>query len=367
MKVLFVTMTAGQGHNSACAAVSEYIGARGAECMTVDILKSLSPLAAKAFEKANNGLIRYSPFSYELFYGFYEKADKEDYQPSPIYILGALVSEPLRKAIEDFKPDYIVCSHVFCALALTYLKRRKKINCPIIGIVTDFTIHPFWDEAVVDILVTASPQLNYSCNAKGIEAEIYPVGIPVREKFLEDIPKRRARKMLGLTNQPVLMIISGSTGYGNLLQTVQALDKLPYDMQIVVICGNNKTAYNRIRKLDIKKPLHCYGYIDNIDIYMSAADILVTKPGGITASEAIVKRLPMVLINPIPGQEVRNMQFLVNNGMAVYYDDEMPLDEKTARLITEPSHLDCIRHNMEVLGKRDGVKKIGDLILNKLY
>ena len=173
---------------------------------------------------------------------------------------------------------------------------------------TDFTIHPFWEDADLDYYVTANELLNHQASKKGIDtSKILPIGIPIHPKFGKKMDKLEARNILGIEDKPTILIMSGSMGYGNLETIITDMDTMDMDFQIISICGNNKNL-KEDRWDDNKEKVYNYGFTDKVDIIMDAADCIVTKPGGLTTSESLAKGLPMIIINPIPGQEERNLQ-----------------------------------------------------------
>ena len=147
-------------------------------------------------------------------------------------------------------------------------------------------------------------------------------------------------------------------GFGDMVENVKTLDALDIDYQIVVICGNNKNAYEQLSALNTTKKLYVYGFVNNVEMFMSAADLIVTKPGGLTSSEALAKRLPMVIVNPIPGQEDRNVEFLLNNGAAVATSKTLKLDEAVWMCLHDTEHLRSIVDAIDHIRHPDSTKKI---------
>ena len=196
---------------------------------------------------------------------------------------------------------------------------KNSVDTVNIGIVTDYTLHPKWETTDIDYYVTADESLSYIAEKKGISKEkLLPFGIPTDKKFTVKGDKTAARKKLGFTKENVLFVMMGSMGYGNIDAIIDEIDGCDIDYEVAVVCGNNVKAREMILEKDLKHKFHAYGFVNNVDEFMYAADCIITKPGGLSVTESMAKNLPMILVDPIPGQEDRNVEFLVNNGVALY-------------------------------------------------
>jgi processive 1,2-diacylglycerol beta-glucosyltransferase len=236
-----------------------------------------------------------------------------------------------------------------------------------VGIVTDFTVHPLWEEARdLDYYVTPSELLDFQMARKGLDiSKILPFGIPIRPQFSRKTNRAESRHMLGLdTDLPTILLMSGSMGYGSIDISTEKLDALPLDMQVVVVCGNNKEMYRKIKRKKFKKRFDVYGYVDHVDLMMDAADCIITKPGGITSSEALAKGLPMIMVNPIPGHETRNAEFMLNNGIALYATNSFPLEEAVFSLFKHPDRLEDLRATIALYAKHNAARKLCEFLVN---
>ncbi|HZJ57723.1 MAG TPA: glycosyltransferase, partial [Clostridia bacterium] len=264
----------------------------------------------------------------------------------------------------DFRPDIVICTHVFAAQIINYLQRKGTIDTKSIGIITDFTIHPFWEGTDLDFYVTANELLTWQASKKGIDTKkILPIGIPIHPKFGLKMDPSEARKCLGVEDKTTVFIMGGSMGYGDLESILMDLDDLDMDFQIISVCGSNKNLKKRIDGMIIRKRIHNFGFVDNIDIIMDAADCIITKPGGLTTSESLAKGIPMILINPIPGQEERNMEFLINNGLAIMVTETYPAGEALYQLMNNPWRRKFMIRMTEMFGKPNATRDLCDHIL----
>jgi processive 1,2-diacylglycerol beta-glucosyltransferase len=267
---------------------------------------------------------------------------------------------------KEFNPDVIVCTHIFSAQIVNVMKANGQLDAVTIGIITDYTIHPFWqDVSSIDYFVTASELLTRQAVKKGVsEEKLLPLGIPINPKFSKKIDKIQARKKLGIAEDTfTILLMSGSMGHGNLTKVLTSIDNLDNDFQVLAVCGNNRHAKHKIERLKTKKKVFCYGYVDNVELMMDAADCIVTKPGGLSSSEALAKHLPIVMINPIPGQEERNVEFMLNNGLAVNITKTFPVDEAFYQLFLYPEKLKNMAANIKLVGKPNATRDLCEFIL----
>ena len=244
---------------------------------------------------------------------------------------------------------------------------KSLIDVKSVGIITDFTIHPHWCKLYsMDYFVTASQLLDYQAIKKGIPKEkILPFGIPIDEKFSNVIEKNFAKKELGLDeNKSTILVMSGSMGYGKIDKLVKKIDTMTEEFQIIVVCGNSIKNKKNLEKYKFAHDIYIYGYVDNIDVMMSASELIITKPGGLTSCEVLCKKLPMIMINPIPGQEERNVDFLLNNGCAMYATKTFPIDEAFYQMYINKEKFDNMKKNIDLIRKPNATKDVCEFLVN---
>jgi len=366
LKVLILTVSTGQGHTQTAMAISEYFTNRGAECRVIDAYKDTNQLISDSLEKGYLVSTQYASGFYRRAYRMAEKSETGKIHGFHISRLAdGVVGQKLLRHIQEFSPDVIIATHLFAALHLTYMEEEIS-DIPTFGIVTDFTMHPYWENTVLDYYVTASKLLNFQCARKGIPAyKILPFGIPVREKFAESLPQEEARTLLGLENKTTVLVMMGSMGYGNLTKSIRKIDKIDMDFQMLCVCGKNARAKRDIERMELSHATRVFGYVDNVDQMMDAADFMVTKPGGITLSESLVKGIPVILMNPIPGHEDRNMEFLVNNGLAMFVSETCPVEEAVYQFLQNDWRRENLRKAIRAVSPRNPMKLLGDFIFEK--
>jgi processive 1,2-diacylglycerol beta-glucosyltransferase len=335
MKVLFLSVTAGQGHNQTGKAAMECLREQSIECTMLDTFEYINPILKKSISQGYLISTKLTPALYGRMYRLAEKLEKNNVKMNINRLTNTVFAKKLKYYILGYDPDIIVCTHIFSAQILTLIAKKARLKARTIGIVTDYTIHPFWEETDLDYYIIANELLTRQAVKKGIpEERLKPIGIPIYKKFADKISTEEARTLLNIENKNTVLVMSGSMGYGDVIKIIKQLDKLDFDFQILSVCGSNESLKEKIDDMSIGKKIYNYGFVNNVDIMMDASNCIITKPGGLTISESMAKGLPMALINPIPGQEDRNVEFLLNNGLAMKISSTFPVDEAVYQLLS---------------------------------
>lgn len=365
MKALILSITAGQGHNQTAKVMSDYLNTAGVECSYMDAYEYINPVLSDSVSRIYLMSTKTLPKIYGGVYRLCEKREPSEVRHLLSKLTNSVLSGRLYKYIVKEAPDVIICTHIFAALLITYLKETNALSAKTIGIVTDFTIHPYWEDSNLDYYVTASPLLTLQGIKKGIPAEKFkPFGIPINPKFSKKFDRAEACRQLGIPDKRTILVMSGSMGFGNIIEEIETLDKLDLDFQIVSICGSNKRVKSKIDKMVWRKNVYNYGYVDNVDVFMDAADCIVTKPGGLTTSEALAKGLPMIMANPIPGQEDRNVEFLLNVGAAIKMSGTYPIDEAVYQIFSSPKRRLLLDEAVAALGRPNSTRDLSDFVVS---
>lgn len=362
MKVLIMTVTAGYGHNSTAKAMKDELVRRGVHVEILDVFAYLGKLAYNLIDKGYIITTKYTPKPYRRTY---ERLETDGKLRHAVVVGSEPLSLKFKSYFKYYNPDVVICTHPFAAGIANELKQQSLLYAPTIGIVTDYTIHPFWDTAeLIEYIMTPSELLTYTAERMSIDpSRLLPFGIPVNPKFNEHIEAADARKRLGLNpDKTTILVMGGSMGHGNLLNYVSRMDSMRNNFQIVCICGNNSKLLKKLTLLKTNDPVASYGFVNNVDEFMSASDIIVTKPGGITCTEAMAKGLPMVLVDPIPGQEERNCDFLTNNGVAMRVNESFSITEIINSIIHHPHRVQLMKANIELISNNDATTKLADFV-----
>ncbi len=364
MRALIFTVTTGQGHNQVAKVLWDNLQGNGVETLLVDAFEYITPMLKDAINQGYLVSTKRIPRIYAKGYRMLEKRDAESHESLLARMLNGVLARKLIKCVEDFQPDVIVCTHVFAAIMVSYVTNKLNHKIKTVGIVTDFTMHPYWEDAHMDYYITASELLNNQAYKKGITPdEIVPIGIPINPKFATKNEKTYARSFLGIDDKKTILVMSGSMGFGKIANMIKKLDRSDIDFQIISVCGYNERLKQKIDKTQFRHKVYNYGFTDKVDLLMDASDCIVTKPGGLTTSEALAKGLPMIIANPIPGQEDRNEEFLLNNGAAIKISPTFPIDEALFTIFSTDVRLKSMRDMVEVLGKPNSTRDFVDFIL----
>ncbi len=365
MKVLILTLSAGQGHNSTAKAVNNVFTESGHDCKTLDICYEVNKPVGFTVDKGYLFSVNHLA---SLYSKTYTKLLKREAGKRDITLkIARYLSKKLRTRILDFAPDVIVCTHVFCGMVIKPYITNKEINAKTIGILTDYTLHPYWEETTfLDHIVVPAQELLDECLKKGYNSEqIASIGIPIQKKFSTHISKADARERLGLmTDKPVITVMSGSMCYGGLAETVKALDKLSECFQIIAICGSSKKELKKLQESNFRHKILKLGFVDEVNVIMDASDCIITKPGGISTAEAISRELPMILTKAIPGHEERNLQFLVREGAALQVTKYESIDKLLKRFLTDTQLRESMLSATKRLSRNDAATKLLELTIN---
>ena len=321
MKVLILSCNTGQGHNEAGRAIHERLLERGVQSEFADTLLFASERVSRNVSKTYINTTTHVP---KVFGCAYHIADfiSGPNRKSPVYWANRAYRYRLLDHLKTNRIDAVVTPHLFPAQTLTCLRYEGLLTQKFIGVATDYTCIPFWEETRMDSFVIPHPDLTDEFIRKGIPKEILqPLGIPVKAPFRKRIERSQARSRLGLDpNKPIAPVMSGSMGYGNLERLIKALrTKSGGRLGIVVMGGNNTKLKKRLRSVFADAPeVSVMDFTREVPLYMDACDLLFTKPGGLTSTEAAVKNIPLIHTNPIPGCETMNAKFFAQRGMSIY-------------------------------------------------
>lgn len=289
--------------------------------------------------------------------------------------LGRVVAARLKPLLEQERPDLIVCTHAFAIGAVVHLRRLMGLSCRIGAVITDFDINGFWVHEDVDFyLVSGAVQREKLVRDFGIPAErIFPTGIPIDPRFGEvaDLPDRgRLRRVLGLAEERfTLLLAGGGMGIGPFHALLEQLaQRIDAPLQVLVVTGYNRALYDELTPLvrSYRHRLVVFPYVHNMHELMAASDVMITKPGGLTTSEALALGLPLVLLEAFPGQETRNRLFLVEHGAALACETVEEAVATVQALVADPKRLAALREGARRLGNPHSSRDAARIALNHL-
>jgi len=346
-RVLILSASSGAGHVRAAQALEKAFGARG-DCAVehVDALDYTSKLFQKIYNDAYIALVRRTPGLMGLLY---DRADQPWRHLSRRLALDRLNTGPMIRLLRRVQPDLCVATHFLPAEIIAWLKDKRKIRARHVIVVTDFDVHAMWLCRTVDRYCVAVDEAAEYLARIGVPRQALRVtGIPIDPVFAEPKSRREARRRLGLDpDRATLLVSAGGYGVGPIERLVADLLALGRPWQIVAVAGRAEQVRERLTVLarratklrDAATRLHVVGFTDAMDEWMAAADLLVGKAGGLTVSEALARGLPLAIIQPIPGQEERNADHLLESGAAVRCNNLPAAAWKIARLMDDPARL----------------------------
>lgn len=360
--VLFFSVSIGAGHDLAAEAVAQEIKHRYEQCQTkiVDTFRYINPVLNRVIVGSYMESLKFNPKIWGYLYQQAEQGDKFVDLSSIISKIGSTKTENL---INELDPQVVVCTHAFPAGILSAMKAKGKLRVPLVVILTDFTVHPFWIHEHVDKYILPCDELKYEIMEYGVpEEKIMPTGIPLRRQFIKRLNKAEARLNLGLDDKTTVLAMGGGLGLGEIENIIKTLGNADMDLQIVSVTGKNDRLRTKLQLASMKNKVKVFGFIDNISEVMAASDFIVTKPGGLTTAEVLAEGLPMIIVDPLPGQEDRNSEFLLNSGVAVKVRSIRHLIPQIKYLVTNETRLKQIREMASVIGKPRAAAELVDYL-----
>lgn len=368
MKVLILTMTCGEAHNAIARTMASCLEAKGAACKIVDIYGKRK-LAHAFNDRGYRFLSVHMPHIYSFVWKRQRHANPENRYKNAIQRQVKTPSKDILAEIEAFHPDSVLCTHIYAAVAMTNLTRMRKVSVPFYSILTDYTLHPFWESAIyVRRVFTPSDILTHELLHKGYRREqITVTGFPTHPKFADELPKEEMRLRLNLQPQTFTVLITGGGyGLGNTVKLIEALERTNRPIQIICINGKNIKMQNKVSSYIAKNGLRNVlnlGFCTNMDEYMSAADILFCRGGCGTLTEAINKKLPMVIREKPVNQELENRNLLYKQGIAAYMDRVSDATGIVQKLFDSPELLKRMKHSGARLRKAGAAMRIAEIIV----
>ncbi len=349
MRVLILSCNTGGGHNSAGSAIQEYFQKEGVDCEMANALSFGSPVYEQFVTKGHVFIYRNMPRLFGLGYRFEERYHPEG-RRSALYRGNAGYADALYQYILENGFDTVICVHIFAASAMTEIRRKYAPPLRMYFVATDYTCSPGVSDLDMDACFLPHAKLVTEFRANGLpEERLIPTGIPVRQAFYEKEDRCAARRRLGLPEHGrLVLLMCGSMGAGPIRRMVARLAaKLPEGASLVVMCGNNQELRTELLRSVKSARVSILGYCEQVPLYMDAADILLTKAGGLSSTEAAVKRLPILFMDAVPGCETRNLAFFLGNGYADTRDTVRELVDLACAYLADPACGERLVNNLE--------------------
>ncbi|MGH7392978.1 MAG: MGDG synthase family glycosyltransferase [Candidatus Rokuibacteriota bacterium] len=366
-RVLILTASYGSGHNIAARSLAAAFGGAGAAVRVVDHFRDL---VHPAFERATRALYHATLRRVALAWGAaYGLADWMTSDSPLAFGMTRLGAPRLARLLAAETPDVVVSVHATPAVVMTALARRGVRVPPHTTVVTDFVAHSQWIAPGVERYCVAADEVKHEFIARGIPpGRVIVTGLPLRPEFDEAGDRATAREALGLDpRRPVVLAMAGAHGaLGRLSDVTRALTRVAVPLQGLVVAGRDAALETRLGRLAAGSPVRVVGHAANVRQLMAAADLLVTKAGGMTLAEAMAAGLPVVAYGSLPGQERRNERFASRCGVALVARSRRDLDRALERALTEPRLLERLRRPMRRLYRPGASRRVVSAVLERV-
>ena len=399
-KVLIMSASTGGGHNRAARAIEEElikktVDGESIECKIVDSLKLVNTTMDKIISRGYEKSAIYTPNAYGRVYRLSESGlvSKNEFKDN---MITTFMAKKIRKLLLDEKPDVIIGTHPFPMIALSTLKKQCSHHAisntvfhsslndkfvsyfninqfpTLISVLTDYTTHSTWIQNELDYYIVGHEYVKELLISEGVDSnKIKPLGIPVEKSFLQHRNRELVLSELGFDSSKLtVLLMGGSFGAGNIKETLEELININRDFQILVITGKNESLKEKLDKKlklhNLDKKVKVLGFTNKMNDILASIDVLVTKPGGLTTTEALLKDVPMIVPYYIPGQEEENLDFLCNCGSALRTTKKYSLSVLLKVLIDDSSRLEILKKNIKSIRKFNSSQNIANLVVENL-
>ncbi len=378
-KILILSVSAGAGHARAAEAIRAHAALHDVTSTVVhlDVMDYATAAFRKIYTDFYIKLVNKAPTLWGYLYNFSNEAKHDSNIEQLRRCLERWNAKALLQAMADFLPDAIICTHFLPAEMLARLIARRELTCPVWVQVTDFDLHRMWVHEGMTGYFAANEEVAFRMRAQGIAAErIHVTGIPIMPAFAQNLVRAVCAQELGLDpNQLTLMVMGGGAGLGNMDVLAEHLLRMKSDdgrteagFQLIVLAGKNTQSLHALQHLAKQYPRRLFpcGFTTQVERLMVCADLVITKPGGLTTSECLAMGLPMIVNAPIPGQEERNADYVMEQGAALKAVDRLALEFRVRELITHPDKLKTMRIQAQGLGRPYAAQAVFACVIENL-
>lgn len=373
-KILILYGSYGGGHKSAANAIKKHIEENYEEfnVTAVDCIEYISKIINKITTGAYNQMAKKAPWAWKRVYFGSEKGFLSKISNG----MNKLMAKKLYHLIEEENPNIIVSTHPFATQMVGRLKRKGKINCKVSTIMTDFEIHSQWlqESEYIDNYFVAQTGMKESMVKLGIDSsKIYVTGIPMSERFLENFDRKEILREFELEDnkKTVLFFGGGEMGLGKdrTCEILKTLVESFENIQVVAISGRNEVMQDAFQEIvansNSSNRVKILDYTQKVPELMSISSLVITKPGGLTTTESLASGLPMIIINPIPGQEEQNAEFLEKSKVGIWLQKNDDIKKVLETVILNDELLEQMRKNTNKFARKTSTKDICEIILKK--
>lgn len=366
MQLLILSCNTGEGHNSCAKAIAEYFTFNNTSCQIVDSFGFISKKASKLISDWHSRIYRHVPSAFSHGYKFAEEHSEFFDEDSTVYQFLTSGTDKLYNYINTGNFDAILCTHVLTALQLSDIIKNYPITVKTYFVATDYTCSPTCNLSNLDYYFIPHISLKNDFIDLGIpEHKIICTGIPIRRIFYTTLEKAAAKQLCGVPlNHNHLLVMCGSMGCGPIEKIAEYLSaSIPANCTVSIVCGNNHKLYKNLsQQYEKNNQIHILGYVKDMSLLMDSADLYLTKPGGLSISEAAAKKLPMVLLNAVAGCESYNLRFFIEKGIAQTADTPDEISDLCLCLLHDKKRLQNMSDAFSETFEQHASKRIYDII-----
>jgi len=366
-RIILMYISEISGHHSATLAIEKAVKILSPETETLNInaFNYTNPISEKIINRLYMGLIKRTPGIWDYLYDNPGVVKNIERLKRSIHRMN---SPKLKILFDKFKPDAIVCTQAFPCGMVADFKKTYHSRIPLVAVLTDYIPHSYWIYDTINYYITPSEEVTLRLLKKGVaQKKIKSLGIPIDPQFNTKVSKETVMRRLGLNpDLPVVLIMGGGQGLGPIKTMVKSLEKVKPKLQEIIVTGINKKLYRSLKRKvkKYKKKILLLQYMDNVNELMNVADIIVTKPGGITITEALAKKTPMIIIKPIPGQETSNTAYLTEKQAAIKINKARDINAVIEDLLLNPNKLKRLSEACGRISKPTASLDIAKLLLD---
>ncbi|CAJ0815018.1 MGDG synthase family glycosyltransferase [Ralstonia flaminis] len=369
-KILLLSVSAGAGHMRAAEAIRAFADAHpaGIEATHLDVMDFVSAGFRKLYTDFYIKLVSNQPALWGYLYQKTDETAPSAFSQKIRRAVERLNSRPLLAEIKRQRPDAIICTHFLPAELLSRELRKERLDVPVWVQVTDFDLHSMWIVPNMRGYFAANEEIAWRMRERGLAADaVHVSGIPVMPAFGKPLDRSACAAEFGIDpKRKTFLMMSGGAGLGGLDALAERLLAMEGDFQLIALAGKNQTMLEALQRVAQRHPgrLFPQGFTHQVERLMACADLVITKPGGLTTSECLAMQLPMIVNSPIPGQEERNADFLLEQGVALKAIDDAALEFRIQALLKEPDRLTAMRHKIAPLGRPNAGQFVLDRVLD---
>lgn len=351
----------GTGHHAAARAIGDALHQLVPNIQTIELdsLRYTHPFISKVVMRTYLGIIKRTPEFWDYLYDSVEIQKRTKKFRDAIRRAHSI---RLTRLLNEFRPEIVICTQAFSCGVMAECKRTGCYTAPLVGVLTDFMPHLYWAYPETDLYTVPSEKSGQALVNMGVTPQrIRVTGIPIARQFADLHNKELLCARLGLLPRAYkVLVMGGSHGLGPLRPMIRAIDRIERPFEMIAVTGLNERLQGQLANLQprLRHRLHLLGFADTIDQIMEVADILVTKPGGLTTAEALAKRLPMIITQPLPGQEIKNTEFLLARGVAVRANTAREVAAFVQQFFDRPERVQMMRQRMESLRRPQAARDI---------